>query len=318
MKSYRPEKKRLFWDFWASPVFREKAPEEDDLPSLRFQDKMASDFFISDAGIERESLRLEEAIRHPAQTKVRSIPAWYQMAAALFAGLVLLGGLSLGLREWLRTERISTAYGQTKTVWLPDSSQVTLNANSTLTYPTDWKEGAAREVSLRGEAFFQVRKHPGPAGMAKFVVHTEEMDVQVIGTSFNVVNRGSRTQVVLEEGHVRVHLKDDPETLTMRPGDLVEVRREADTVIRKTIDPRHYTAWRQNQLLLDRTPLLEIATTLEETYGVEVLIADSLLADLRLTGSFPLDNLDRLLEVLSASTGILAERAGQKVVLKKP
>jgi transmembrane sensor len=318
MKSDHFKKKHLFWDLWSSPVSRERNPEDVSLQSLRFKNKMASDPSISDAEIGGECLRLAEAIRQQPKVKVRTIPAWYQVAAALVAGLVLLGVIFWELRGYFRTEQITTAYGQTKTIWLPDSSRVTLNANSTLTYPTDWKQGDTREVSLLGEAFFQVRQYPTAAGMAKFVVHTEEMDVQVIGTSFNVINRGSRTQVVLEEGQVRVQLNDGSEVLHMQPGELVEVSRESDRVIHKSIDPHRYTAWIQNQLLLNNTSLKEIALTIEETYGVEVVMAEVSLSNLRLTGSFPLDNLDRLLEVLSASAGIEANRKGRKVVITEP
>ena len=79
-----------------------------------------------------------------------------------------------------------TTYGETKRILLPDSSTVLLNANSSISWSTQWKQVGKREVNLKGEAFFDVRKMNG----MQFVVQSGGMKVKVLGTVFNVRNRG--------------------------------------------------------------------------------------------------------------------------------
>lgn len=84
----------------------------------------------------------------------------------------------------------ATQYGEQRVVELPDHSVVSLNANSTLRFRNDWSQAnTLREVWLDGEAFFSVQKQEGAAGPAKFIVHTNDLDVEVLGTRFNVSNR---------------------------------------------------------------------------------------------------------------------------------
>src|SRR5579872_616700 len=96
----------------------------------------------------------------------------------------------------LQYSEIRTGYGEIKSVLLPDSSVVTLNANSTMRIPEQWTEASGRQVWLEGEAYFQVQKKPATA--EKFVVHTKEVDVEVLGTKFNVNARRERAVVSLE------------------------------------------------------------------------------------------------------------------------
>src|ERR1700727_3570645 len=84
---------------------------------------------------------------------------------------------------------IRTGYGEIKNILLPDSSVVILNANSSMRIPQQWTESGGRQVWLEGEAYFQVQKKPSTA--QKFVVHTRQGDVEVLGPGFTA-NRGRR------------------------------------------------------------------------------------------------------------------------------
>jgi ferric-dicitrate binding protein FerR (iron transport regulator) len=137
---------------------------------------------------------------------------------------VLLIAAGLGVWSYLRAgeNAHTTHYGETARIKLPDGSMVVLNAHSTLTY-NDWSEGQTREVWLNGEAFFEVQKKHDATGRVKFVVHTGDLNVEVLGTRFNVSNRGLRTQIVLEEGKVRLRYEQETEkVIDMQPGELVE------------------------------------------------------------------------------------------------
>jgi ferric-dicitrate binding protein FerR (iron transport regulator) len=94
-----------------------------------------------------------------------------------------------------------TAYGEIKEQQLPDATEVTVNANSRIICSKGWQDGKDREVWMKGEAFFHVRKTPLKS---RFIVHTDHFAIIVTGTQFNAVNRGGRANVMLREGSVNL------------------------------------------------------------------------------------------------------------------
>ena len=107
---------------------------------------------------------------------------WYHRVASL-AAIILLCLAGWGIYEYVIPPREQTyaAYAEVRTILLPDSTEVTLNRYSTLTCPVRFK-GKNRNVSLSGEAYFEVRKdarHP-------FIVQADEVEVKVLGTHFNL------------------------------------------------------------------------------------------------------------------------------------
>src|ERR1043166_3391835 len=126
-----------------------------------------------------------------------------------------------------------------------------LNANSKAELSEDWKDGKDREVWLHGEAFFKVTKTPH---RSRFIVHTDNLDVILTGTQFNVLHRDGKTAVLLTEGHVIIRTKDGKE-LAMNPGDYVEMGDQM--VERKQAKEENILAWKENKLAFDNTPLTE-------------------------------------------------------------
>ncbi len=249
--------------------------------------------------------------------KQRIAPYWYRVAAVL-GGLMVMG--SLFYLIIVGNERVTlsyaTDYGETRTIWLPDSTKVILNANSSLTFSTS--EQLTREAWLEGEAFFEVKKigqFSNAAQPVKFVVHTENLDVEVLGTAFNVSERRGATQVVLEHGKVRLATKHN-EQLVMKPGDLVALASPSAALTTQVVDPKDYLAWQEQKLLFKRTPITEVATMMEDYYGWEVILSGDW-ADQRITGSIPTYDEEIFLEVLTESMGGQAIREGNRVTLRK-
>ena len=230
---------------------------------------------------------------------------WWRAAAACLV-LLLAGGAFWGYQQWTYVSH-NTPYGGKQRITLPDGSEVTLKANSSLRYSRNWSSQQDREVWLEGEAFFHVKRKTIAANNeteqrpVTFVVHaTDAVDVAVLGTEFNVSTRHEETEVMLKSGSVRVEVKhDQPQTLLMEPGDLVEVVHQSVTLIPKQIDPQAPVAWQDNLLIFDEVRLSEVADKLRYTYGVEVVFADSALAQRKFKGFVPTDNLDVLLEAFA-------------------
>lgn len=290
-----------------------------------------------DATKERIKSAIDEAIRKetlPQATRFdrdyhvskRPVPLLHRQGfrvAATITGLILLVGAYLTFFAPENYTEYATGYGETKTVVLPDRSIVTLNANSSLRIKKDrWDNVPEREVWLTGEAFFDVEKRRNTTNdLAKFVVHTGRVEVEVVGTRFNVNTRRSATEVVLSSGKVRLNIRQDaehaPEEVLMAPGELVEVLERQHKIDKKKVDPAHYTAWTQNKLVFENTPVAKIKQLIEDNYGLKIAISPSALLKKEFTGAAPADDIDILLGKLSVVYNLEIIRNGNEILLKE-
>lgn len=238
------------------------------------------------------------------------------LKAAVFAGIVVCAVAIIIYNTLYFTTTISTQYAQTRIVPLPDGSVVTLNANSTLRYTNNWIKTHKREVWLSGEAFFQVQRKPTWTN-STFTVHTGQLHVEVLGTTFNVNNRHGKVQVVLNTGKVKLKpVNSIRDTVTMQPKDLVEFTAEKESFVKKKVNPEEHSSWRNHKLIFNETPLYQIAQVLEDTYGLEVVFDDPSLRGRRFTGAIPNRDINLLLSVLSQSMNIHMMTNNQTIIVK--
>ncbi|MBO2012148.1 FecR family protein [Hymenobacter negativus] len=250
-------------------------------------------------------------------------PTWWRWAAAAAVAGLTAGGSWLWQAQHqpaaLATASYSTPYGQTRLVQLPDGSEVTLNAHSTLRYAATADARQPREVWLDGEAFFSV-KHT--VDNKRFVVHTTgNFNVEVLGTKFTVYRRHEQARVVLLSGKVRVDFTDQTQTdVILKPGELLQtVDAKPKAVVHKAVKAASYAAWTDDRMSFDATSLAEVATRLQDTYGVEVIVADSALNQRKFTGTFPTANLDVLCEDLAEAFHLRIEHQQNRLILfRKP
>ncbi|WPP51914.1 FecR family protein [Catalinimonas niigatensis] len=252
-------------------------------------------------------------------------PRWYRMAAA-WAGLLLISMVCLMYLNQNETTTIRTVYGEIKNVTLPDGSEVTLNANSTLRYTADWEEqmsdyriNASRQVWLDGEAFFSVVHTQDDR---KFEVHTSQLNVEVLGTEFNVNNRRGDTEVVLHTGKVKLDINQDETVseIVMKPGELVIFSGIHRSLTKKLVNPQHYSTWRNQELILDNTSLIDIARALEDYYGFEIIIQDDSLKQTKLTATatLSLKDTDVILTAISEIYDINVQQEDNRIIFSKP
>lgn len=230
---------------------------------------------------------------------------WWAAAAIIFL-------TSVGVWQYIRTNSklaIQTAYGETRQDVLPDGSQVMLNANTTLDYK-NWKEGSDREVWVKGEAFFHVKK---TTRRTRFVVHTGRFDVVVTGTQFNVINRNNRTNVLLKEGSVII--KSDGQEIHMKPGEYVEF--DSTGIRKKEIDNAPVLAWTEHKFIFNNAPVKEVAPLITEFYGIKVTLADKAVGDSTMNGFMPNDNLDVLLQAMNALGKFEVVKSDTEILIRK-
>ncbi|MBT1698761.1 FecR domain-containing protein [Fulvivirgaceae bacterium PWU4] len=269
---------------------------------------------LPDQVVNAEWQRLSDAINRGAQ---QNTSPWYRYRwAASVAALAFLATF-----VWLfvlnRDITHATAFGEIAEVSLPDGSSVMLNANSRLSYAASWADDEPREVWLTGEAFFEVKKRNTADG--RFIVHSKNTRVEVLGTSFNVNNRKQETTVVLNTGRVALQKDDDRDTVRvmMKPGDLVTLSPVTNRVKKQRVNPEIYSSWKDHKFIFDNTPLYEVAILIEENYGKEVLIREESLKNRVLSGEIPVPSIDVLLEALSRSFDIKVTQKDNQIILEK-
>lgn len=257
-------------------------------------------------------LPIHEKAKH--QKGFRRWQLW-KWAAAIAFFLLSTYLVYLHLTDYGMT-KIQTAYGESSTFFLPDSTKVTLNYNSKLTYATDWYSHEIREVWLSGEAFFSVVHR---SDHQKFLVHTDELQVEVLGTQFNVNSRRGNTKVVLDEGKVRLKLTDEarqPVKMDMTPGDLVVYSENSKSFTKEVVNPKDYISWRNNKLTFTATTFSEIGQLLEDNYGLKVVFRNPGLKHKKFTGSSAADNPDELFEKLTLLFDLTIVKKNNQVIFK--
>jgi ferric-dicitrate binding protein FerR (iron transport regulator) len=252
-----------------------------------------------------------QKLSQPVRAAGRSIARWYWMAASLV--LVGLGAGWLWQSDLFRYQTYTTRYGETRTILLADNSQVVLNANSSLRVPRDLFASTSREVWLTGEGFFSVARH---TTRQRFVVHTDQLTVEVLGTKFNITDRRGSARIVLEEGRVKVTPAADTVPVLMQPGELVEVAPSSPLLRKKKVDPGHFSAWRENKLIFRETPLVEVLQTIEDYYGIDLVLEDTTHIDEQFTGVLPNDDLAVILRSLSRTYGFTIYRDKKQIRLQ--
>jgi transmembrane sensor len=244
----------------------------------------------------------------PIPARSKSSMLWW--AASI---LLLISASVFLLKDAFLYQTYSAGKGTISSVTLEDGTTVTLNANSSIRLLNDFMDHSNREVWIKGEAFFEVTKRDD---LKKFIVHTDNFDVEVLGTKFNVNNRRGKTEVMLAEGKVELIAKDQ-QPLTMKPGEQVTVSNAQRSFQKLIVDPKKYGGWRMNKLVFENTPLAEVARIIHDYYDVDIIIDDTVLATRLFTGTLPNNDLDVILLALSTAYKIEIEHQEDRIILRK-
>ena len=224
-----------------------------------------------------------------SETKVIQMQ-WFQPVLRIASVVVVAFGLYFAFL-YNSNVQVETAFAEKTTFQLPDATQVTLNAQSEVSYSSnDWDDN--REIELKGEAFFDVAKG------AKFDVLTDEGTVSVLGTEFNVKQRGSLFEVTCYEGTVRV--VSNGITKILKAGDdFQRINGEIITGKNRAASP----SWTNSMSYFKRLPVTEVFAELERQYNVKVQ-AENISQEQLFTGGFGHKDLDSALKAVSEPLGL--------------
>lgn len=225
--------------------------------------------------------------------------------------------------EAVRTAQntVSTKPGSKSKIQLPDGSQVWLNSDSRITYDENFR-GPFREVQITGEAYFDIAKdkdHP-------FIIHTNSIDVKILGTSLNIrsYNNETNTEAVLIHGSIEVTLRSSPDKkIILQPNEKLVVQNGKMQIMKDTL-ARHKAAdlpvmtlgkahlqekdsiamdilWVKNKLAFDQETLEDVARKIERWYNVKVTITDERLKHTEYSAVFDDESLRQVMQALQVA-----------------
>ncbi|WP_066966873.1 FecR family protein [Microbulbifer sp. Q7] len=253
---------------------------------------------------------------HSSTTEVSgwNLPQWLMGGSAVAACL----GIALWIgNQWLQQapapqQMYTTAVGETRTIALPDGSEVKLNTNSELV--VSFSRESRRTQLLRGEAFFDVARQTS----RPFTVEAGSANIRVLGTQFNVERNPQNTRISVTGGTVAVSEARtasglQPESVKLTRNQKVSVSKSGLSDVGRT-SPEEALDWTLGQLVFDETPLGEALEELNRYLKVPAA-ASPAVSDQTLSGTFELTDPESTLAAIAAALGLEQDQSNPNLTL---
>ncbi len=215
-----------------------------------------------------------------------------------------------GKVEW---NTVDVPRGATYDVELSDGTEVFLNAETILRFPNNFEGEECREIWIDGEAYFKVKrdeKHP-------FIVHTGNIEVEVLGTEFNLMayHRTRKEHVTLVQGKVRVRDCQKNGEIVLAPGVQAVFDKERETMTSQKVDVSYYTAWMEDLFAFRETPFNEVMQVLAQWYDFEFFFQNPEVQDFIYSGKVErYATLNEVLDVFRKTGDLDFEVKGKTVI----
>ena len=245
--------------------------------------------------------------------KVINLFRGVKMVAASLLMLICISGLLYFLfADPVVNHHQVIASAGNKRISLPDGSVVELREGSSLSYPFSFND-RIRQVTLAGEAYFQVSHNPAKP----FRIHTSKAMVEVLGTSFLVRSSDTLDQVVVTSGKVKFsNLLDSNQQVILTTGHKGQLK--GRTLTEKTVNNLNDLAWQKGVLEFKDTPLDEIVDNLNHFYNAQISMSPTLREKapaILVTARFEQQSLEAVLEEIQLTTGLSLARENQAIIL---
>lgn len=197
---------------------------------------------------------------------------------------------------------------------LDDGTKVYLNSGTRLRYPS-YFEGKERNVELEGEAYFEVTKNNNP-----FIVHTSNLDIKVLGTSFNIsaYEEDSQVNATLVNGKVQVLTKHNTSVYDLTPGYNLNYQKGSNAVTTQKVDVEFYIAWVRGEFIFNNQNLEDILTQLSRWYDFSVEYEDPSLRNMKFTGGAEKKrSISYMLKQIELVTNIKFKEDGKRIIIYK-
>ncbi len=243
-------------------------------------------------------------------------PVLVRVAAAI-AILIVACFVAVQIYQSTTWTTYETLSGEIRNIELEDGTSVVLNGNSILKVHKNLSAHRARTVYLTGEANFNVARAQNKG--ASFVVHTRDLDVEVLGTRFNVNSRERETSVYLEEGSVKIRQDTElAQEIYMSPGEKIEYSvLDKKLELSRVQSAINEISWREGIFEFEELPLDNILRQITEPYNYTYQIESPELGDRRYTLRIPDNNLEFAISAVEKLTGTTIVDVDGKLVIKE-
>jgi transmembrane sensor len=258
--------------------------------------------------------RFKNKLQEPRGEVAKVVPMrkpfkWVKIAAAVL--IVVLGGWFIQNRFTkgdTDTQLLVKTQKNTAVDTLPDNSIVTLNKNSSIEYNSKFTTGNQRAIKLKGEAFFNVT----PDKSKPFIITVNDVEVKVVGTSFNIKTINGQTEVIVKTGIVQV--TKNGKTITLTPQEKVLTQQNVDLVKQNNID-QLFNYYQTKEFVCENTPLWRLVEVLNEAYDANVIIGRKELRNMPITTTFVDAPLDSVLQVIATTFQLnITHKEGQIIL----
>lgn len=242
---------------------------------------------------------------------VRSINQRLMRVAAVLILLIAVGSVlyiftdidkKLQFNKITYIEKVNPK-GQRSKIILPDNSVVWLNADSKIQYAEDFLKQEKRLLKLTGEAYFDVSHNP----KKPFTIQIDEINVNVLGTRFNVraYPEYSNIQTTLLQGRVSLLNKSNNQVSYLEPGDMGVYQKEGKSIlVRRQVDVDKMIAWKEGKLIFDNDPFTYIAAELERWYDIDIKIDEDLKGKYRYTMTITDESIQEVCNLIQETTPV--------------
>lgn len=223
--------------------------------------------------------------------------SWFAIAVSVAASIAVLVTLFVK-DQWRGTDNfqiytVSSPIGQQTHTMLSDGTLVWLNSGSVIEVVS--LAGDQRRVRLTGEAYLNVAKDP----TKPFIVETDNVNITVLGTEFNVNSYGTTQSVMLVNGKVNVTDKKEGGSYELFPGELFEIDVLTGEKSIKNVDAENFISWTNGYLKFESLPMKQVLTQLQSFYGIKMVIGGGVNDSLLISGKLELrKGMDKALESL--------------------
>ena len=192
---------------------------------------------------------------------------------------------------------------------LPDGSQIALNQFSSLKFPDKLQE-KNRTVELRGDAFFEVERDEE----RPFIITTQDIEIEVLGTSFYVDSRQEQPQiqVIVETGSVAMTATGNK--IVLKPNEIGIYEKATGQLTKKPNEDVNYKAWKTEILVFENTDLERVVFDLNRKFHAQVSIANPELRTCPITATYDHKSLEAIVKIIEKTLNIKAEINGDKIV----
>ena len=261
----------------------------------------------------------QDRMGRESRTKKKTLSVvlrWIRIAAVL---LLLLGiGYGIGSRrehsapDVIVQNQLITAKGSKGRFTLPDGSVVWLNSATKLTYPNQFADDR-RLVSLEGEAYFEVAKNP----KKPFVVQAGEIDVEVLGTCFDLdsYSSGEFVETALLNGSVKISGKALKDPVYLKPNELFRYRKSDQIASVEEAKVGLYADWIKDRLVFDNDCLFDILISMEGRYNMDIECPKQFAASTRLSFTIRQESIEEVMEAMSQIVPVKYEIKGNKLYI---